>query len=252
MAESKSALLYRNTVVVSSETHAQWSIEAEGGSYEFARDVGFVPLTTPEFEKAAHDYPIVFVEDEDAIRPCVILGYEQDQNLFVDVNGVWVDSYVPAFVRRYPFIFGSDTGRESMTLVMDSSYAGFNQEGRGERLFLSGGGRTAYLERLLEFLQQYQAETKRSAELSAELKRLEVLEPVQAQVSLDSGQQLSLGGFSTVNRDRLRALPASELKTLAQTDWLELIYVHLFSLANFATLMNRLAKRDAVVKQSDE
>jgi hypothetical protein len=76
---------------------------------------------------------------------------------------------------------------------------------------------------------------------------LDLLEPVTAQVSLATGEQLTLGGFSTVNRDRLRALPPEKLSELAQDDWLELIYIHLFSLANFADLMDRFARRQGAV-----
>jgi hypothetical protein len=246
---AKSALLYSATVPVSHETHLDWCVDGSGG-YAFARGVNFLPITTPEFEQAAASYPIVFIEEKDAIRPVSILGFEQDQNLFVGSDGRWDAAYIPAFARRYPFIFATMAGRDSLGLCIDEAYSGVNQAGRGERLFLSGGGRSPYLNRTLEFLQQYQSETVRSAELAGQLRELDLLEPAQAQVSLSTGQQMSLGGFLTVNRDRLRALDGAKLKELARVDWLELIYIHLFSLANFAALMDRMATRSDAAEQS--
>ena len=77
--------------------------------------------------------------------------------------------------------------------------------------------------------------------LTKRLEELEVLEDIQAQVSLTTGEQISLGGVAAVNRDRLRALAPDVLHELAQDDWLELIYIHLVSLANFSSLMDRFA-----------
>ncbi|MEM7504647.1 MAG: SapC family protein [Pseudomonadota bacterium] len=241
---TKVALFYSNTTPLSAESHGNWSL-VPPTRFGFAAAANSVPLATPEFEKAARYYPIVFVPEGDAMRACAILGYTQEQNLFVDSDGRWDAEYIPAFVRRYPFVFATTEGRDALTLCVDDSYAGFNQEGDGEPLFLAGGGRSGYLEQTLTFLQQYQAELGRTAELAERLVKLEVLEEVQAQVSLETGQQLSLKGFSAVNRDRLRALSGDALRDLAADDWLELIYIHLFSLGNFAQLMDRLATRRA-------
>ncbi len=240
---AKSALFYEHTVPVSSEAHQDWSLDPSAG-FAFAKDVAFVPVTTTEFEKAAWTYPLVFVHEGDSVTPCAIMGYRHAENLFVDEQGQWTADYVPACVRRYPFIFATAHGRDTLTLCLDDTYPGFNQDGRGEALFMLGGAKSAFLDGRLAFLQQFQAEQMRSVELAGELAALDLLEPVTAQVSLDSGQQLTLAGFSTVNRDRLRALPPEKLRELAQDDWLELIYIHLFSLANFAGLMDRFAQRE--------
>ena len=72
---------------------------------------------------------------------------------------------------------------------------------------------------------------------------LEILEPMQAQFTLAGGVQRSLAGFLAINRDKLKALPADQLVALAQTDDLELAYMHLQSLNNFILVAERSAKR---------
>ena len=74
------------------------------------------------------------------------------------------------------------------------------------------------------------------------MEELDVLEPMQAQVELTSGERYSLGGFMAVNRAKLKAVSGEKLAELAKTDELELIYLHLQSMRNFTALRDRLAR----------
>jgi hypothetical protein len=77
--------------------------------------------------------------------------------------------------------------------------------------------------------------------LCKKIRELDLLEPMQAQVEMASGGRLALGGFMAVSRQKLRALPGEALAKLAQTDELELLYLHLYSMRNFVNLRDRLA-----------
>ena len=59
------------------------------------------------------------------------------------------------------------------------------------------------------------------------------------QVTMPTGENVKLGGFLGVSRDRLRALGEEALATLAKTDELELIYLHLYSMRNFNEVKDR-------------
>ncbi len=72
------------------------------------------------------------------------------------------------------------------------------------------------------------------------MKELGLLEPMQAQVTIDGGKRLSLSGFMAINKETLKALPGDKLVELIKTDELELIYLHLQSLRNFEQLRDRL------------
>jgi len=54
------------------------------------------------------------------------------------------------------------------------------------------------------------------------------------------GGKFTLGGFLGVNRAKLRALDGEALATLAKTDELELLYLHLYSMRNFDEVKDRL------------
>jgi hypothetical protein len=63
---------------------------------------------------------------------------------------------------------------------------------------------------------------------------------MRAQIALDSGERMSLTGFSAVDRARLKTLSANVLADLAKSDELELVYAHLSSMRNFAGMKERL------------
>ncbi len=72
-----------------------------------------------------------------------------------------------------------------MTLCIDESCAGFNQEGRRQRLFSDDGKPTPYLGEMLKFLQQYQLEFSRTQAFCKKLSDLKLLEPMQARLNLE-------------------------------------------------------------------
>ena len=144
-------------------------------------------------------------------------------------------------MRRYPFVFSTSPDGKTFTLCIDEAFPGFNQEGRGARLFDAERKPSAYVANVLKFLEQYQIEFRRTQAFCKKLKELDLLEPMRAQASLKSGEQLALTGFMAVNRERLKALPADKLGELARTDELELLYLHLQSMRNFSAMGERLA-----------
>lgn len=235
-------LIYKTAVPVTRGRHGAWYLETTP-SYAFSRQINSVPLMAVEFPQAAADYAIVFAGVDQEYLPAVILGVRGDENLFIDRNGAWAASYVPAFVRRYPFVFSQSGDR--FVLCVDEAFRGFNQEGRGQRLFDEAGKPSEYVDRILKFLQEYQAQFLRTQYFCSRLRQLDLLEPMQAQVTTDAGRKLSLSGFMAINRTKLKELSAETLAELVKTDELELIYLHLHSLRNIDRLRERLAQAEA-------
>jgi hypothetical protein len=148
------------------------------------------------------------------------------RTLYLSEKGAWQAKYIPAFVRRYPFVFSSSDDGKNFTLCIDERFAGCNREGRGQPLFASDGKPSAYTENVLKFLQEYQAQFQRTQVFCRKLSEHKLLEPMQAQVTTQKGDKLSLSGFKAINRDRLKKLAPDALAQLASTDELELVYLH--------------------------
>jgi hypothetical protein len=243
-------LIYESAVPVSQVRHGNWSVEV-GTDYSFSRAVNSVPLMAVEFPNAAAEYAIVFAGTADVVMPAAILGMRADENLYLSPDGSWLARYVPAFVRRYPFVFSSNDEGKRFTLCIDEKYRGCNQEERGERLFTPEEKPTPYVDNVLKFLQQYQLEFRRTQAFCRKLKDLNLLEPMRAQVDIKGGQRMLLTGFSAVSRARLKTLSSTVLAELAQADDLELIYTHLISIRNFGGMRERLARTSTWVAASD-
>jgi hypothetical protein len=236
---TKQLLIYESAVPVSAARHANVSLEA-AADYAFSAGINAVPLMGVEFERAAAEYAIVFTQAGDVVMPAAVLGVRADQNLYLSSDRKWQADYIPAFIRRYPFVFSSSADGNTLTLCIDESHPGVNSQGRGERLFGADGKPTPYVERVLKFLQEYQANFERTRQFGRRIHELGLLEPMQAEVTTPKGEKLSLNGFLSVSRDKLRALDGETLATLARTDELELLYLQLHSLHNFNDVKDRL------------
>jgi hypothetical protein len=231
-------LFYETAVPLSLARHGDWAIEPR--DYSFSQAINSVPLTTIEFPAAAAEYSIVFAGQSGALMPVAILGVRPAQNLFVTADGKWDAKYVPAFVRRYPFVFASADQGKSFTLCIDEAFAGFNREGRGKPLFNGDKKASPYTENVLKFVKGYQVEFQRTQEFCRLLEQLDLLQPMQAQIQAKEGDRMSLGGFQAVDRAKLKALPPAKLAELARSDALESIFLHLQSMRNFSLVRGRL------------
>jgi hypothetical protein len=238
-------LIYRTAVPVNRGRHADCYVEM-GDDYTFSSETNSVPLMAVEFPQASSEYAIVFAGSDGEIMPAVILGVRGNENLFVS-KSAWGAKYIPAFVRRYPFVF-SRSG-DKFLLCVDEEFQGFNREGRGRKLFTDEGNPSDYVENVLKFLQEYQTQFLRTQAFCKKIQELDLLEPMQAQVTMDSGRRLSLGGFLAVSRTKLKELSGEKLAELAKTDELELLYLHLQSMRNFDGLRHRL---DVVITTEQE
>jgi hypothetical protein len=234
-------LFYENVAPVSPQRHGDLSIER--ADFGFAANVNSVPLMAVEMTAAASEYTIVFAGNKEAVAPVVILGLEGTKNQYVDKDGKWTADYIPAFVRRYPFVFSQQDN--TYTLCVDESWTGCNKDGKGDRLFDDKGERTEYLSRMLKFLEESQAHFVRTQTYCKHLMEMDLLEPMKADFTLPGGEKKSLGGFMAVNRDKLRKLAPEKLAELAKTDELELTYIHLLSMNNFRRVLERTAKANA-------
>ena len=238
---TKQLLIYEAVEPLNNRAHAELAYKAVE-RYDFAREVTSVPLVTGEFLAAAGEFAVVFAPGTEASMPVALFGVTAGSNAFVGAEGQWLAQYVPAFLRRWPFVFSTDTVGETLTLCIDPTAPGFNREGRGERLFDSDGVATGYTNQMLEFLKEYQAQHLRTQAFCKRLRDLDLLQNVEARIPLPGQPAHTLTGFQVVNREKLKALPAETLEPMFRSDELELIYAHLSSLRNLDRLRERAAQ----------
>ena len=232
-------LFYKSIVPLSKERHGNLYVKPPE-NFKHAREANSIYITAVEFPKASREYPIVFGKDKDgALFPVVLLGLQINQNLFVNNGGKWLADYIPAYVRRYPFILAADqNNREKFTVCLDEAYAGFNNNRKGQQLFDDAGNETETLKQTITFLREFQNQVQLTTLFCNKISELGIIESMQARIEKD-GKQTALGSFMCVNRQRLKDLPPEKMTELVRTDMMELIYAHLASLNNIEKLLRK-------------
>jgi len=242
----KQLLFYDLITPVSSTRHRAWSVKPFH-KFSFASKANSVPLMAVEFVAAAHEFPIVFTLDDNKVAmPLVVLAFDVDRSLYVKPDGSWDAKYVPAFIRRYPFIFSASDDGQTLTLCIDEAYEGLDRDKKdGQRLFADDGARTPYLEHILEFVNEYQGEHQRTVAYGKILGELDILQASEAKFAFNDGKEHALRGFYCVSREKLKRLDPEKLQQIFANDLLELIYLHLYSLRNFEGLILRSTTEQA-------
>jgi hypothetical protein len=234
-------LFYENPVALHPQTLAGVSL-ADPLDYGFARDTNIIPISLNEIPLAAQAYPVAFTI-EGGVRPVAVVGLRDDENLFVDRRGAWADSaYVPAYVRRYPFILGEEPGGEFVTLCIDHCPRVLAANGAGKPLF-QGDEPTRLVKTAFEFCQSYRAMEAATSPFIEALIAHDLLDARVATISLPDAGQVKLAGFATIDEARLRTLPDEVFLEFRRQGWLKAVYAQLQSTLNWNALADRLVNR---------
>ena len=208
------------------------------------RGLGALPLSFSEFTPALRDYPVTFISGDQG-RSFIVMalfGVEPRQNLFVGADGQWDSAcYLPAYVRRHPFCMTrvSVDGKEQNERVACVEKSALAAD--GSALFDAQGRELPAWQAQSKLLFEFENDLARTDDMTRRLADLQVLEPFTAQATPTGEQPLTLTGMHRVSEEKLHALPADTLKTLAQNGVLARCYLHLLSLGNFQRLLDRRA-----------
>jgi hypothetical protein len=224
---------YRDPVPLEPKRHARFGIRPRTG-YGFARDTNGIMLTGSEMALAARTYPIAFAGTERTI-PFAIVGLRDKENLFVDAEGKWRDdAYVPAYVRRYPFIFSETPSENRLLLCVDEAAEAIERESQ-QPLFVDDKPSPALTE-ILRFCESFQVQYEDTRKFGEWLDGSGLLEERTARAELPTGQVLTMSGFRLINPEKLRSLTDPQVLELHKRGWLPLLHFHLQSLANWGLL----------------
>ncbi|MGL3823610.1 SapC family protein [Sphingopyxis sp. R3-92] len=230
--ETRFPLFYRQPELLTAAQHAD--LRLRPGGYGFARDANAIPLTVIEFGAAMRHYPVVFAAGDGF--PVAILGLDR-RNGFVDGEAWAPGCYVPAYARRYPFVF-VDRSQDSFVLAIDRAAPHFAGDDEGAALF-SDGKPTEVVDNILTFCRDFHGAHIQTDAFVEALLAQELLVDQHADARLDSGQALMLRGFKIVDRAKFDALPDALVLEWHRKGWLALIHFHFLSLDRFADLLAR-------------
>lgn len=223
-------LFYKELQPLSSNLHANWKSRRVESAPFFAQNHA-VPLTIEEFVFAQRHYPIVFSSGTPSV-PLALMGLNEGVNVFTDDNGLPTrDIYVPAYVRRYPFMLARlRQESDELSLCFDSTAGVIGDFEDGDPLF-EGTEPSASVKATLEFCEQFEQAGARTGLFVEELIQNKLLIDGEVTIQPDGGgQPFVYRGFQMVSEERLRDLRGDVLRKMTQSGMMALIFAHLFSL----------------------
>lgn len=242
-------LFYKKPVPLNKNDHKDKKISSAGRTFTFAGQTNSVIVAGVEFSEAAKEYPIVFAQAGDNVIPVALLGLRNEENLFVQPDGSWDAQYIPAFVRRYPFVL-AETGEAGQRAVcIDEAYEGFNDT-EGEALF-EGEETTPILQQAMDFLEEYQKQYVRTEAFVKRLRDNDLLMQLNAKVDLEDGQQFGLTGLMAIDERKLLQLDDEKALTLFRSGELSWVYCHLMSLGCMGRMVGRISQKKAAPATQD-
>ncbi|MEM7426787.1 MAG: SapC family protein [Pseudomonadota bacterium] len=231
-------IFYSQPEVLDSERHAGLELKPVK-SYEFTRSVNAIPITAAEFPAVARDYPIVFTTGENP-GAIAIVGLRRDENLMLDKKGSWLKgTYVPAYVRRYPFIFLRSSEGDQFALCIDRAS---KQVVKGSKAPLFEGKELGEVTKnALEFCKAFQQQHMATEKVAEILREHDLLSQNQGRFNLPDGRSVAITDFMTVDEKKFNALSDEAFIAIRKSGALPPIYCHLISMGSWQRLVERFA-----------
>jgi hypothetical protein len=231
-------LLYNDIAPLSSTMHAGWKLHAANGA-DFLRTVHAVPLLADEIVAAHWHYPIVFAAGPESV-PLALMGLNEGVNTFVDENGMFPDNvYVPAYVRRYPFMLARlRPDSEDLSLCFDPTAGMIGAFDEGEALF-DGTDPSERTKGILDFCQSFEQASLATAAFVRELGEQKLLMEGEFTVQPPDAQPYVYRGFQMISEEALKNLRGDVARKWIQSGALGLVYAHLFSLNRMSDIFAR-------------
>ncbi|MDH3371751.1 MAG: SapC family protein [Gammaproteobacteria bacterium] len=239
------------TKILNNIDHKDLKVDARPNK-RYGDYVNRAAVLTTEYSDLHKQFPILIYKSDETqeLASHAILGFDKDENLFIE-NNEWQTQWVPATLARGPFSIGyrsrEERGEESTeTLIMvdeENPRCGVDD---GEAIFLEFGGETPYLEYVRKVLKTVETGLHVDKLFFGLLQELDLLEPVSIKITLTAEKAVDFNGYHTINRNKLANLDGDSLQKLNAAGVLGLIFFIISSLDNFEKMIALKSARSSV------
>lgn len=213
--------------------------------FGFAAALASVPISVTEIVEISRYYPIAF-SGESPLLPVALLSLEEGRNFYLDGEGKWIVPYIPAHVRRYPFILGATDQPEKFTVMADMDAPHFSSA-EGEPLYDENGNKSPALQHATNFLSLYQQELAATQKLLEPLTASGIITTQRIDMTGADGQKASFEGIHSIDQKKMLELDDATLAGWVRNGLMGVVYAHGSSLKNL-NLLAELQKQKAQAK----
>ena len=235
-------LFYKQPEPLSADKHGGLGVIKIDQPFGFLREAHAIPVTVTEFGMAAACYPVIFVGDDKT--PITVMGIRQGHNLYVTDEGfVETDHYVPAFVRRYPFVFANDQEGDQLLLCIDREAPMVSNT--PDVAFFENGEASKFTNDAIEFCKEFERQRRATVDFVDIMGKFDLFEqktvafqPRDEQGN-EVGEQQKIADYWAVSEEKLNALTDEQFLELKNNGAIGAVYAHLVSLLNWPRVIQR-------------
>lgn len=235
-------LFYSKPEVLNPTAHGNLRVKAPE-HLKFSAKSNAIPIVAEEFLDCAGAYPIVFTQGPQP-STVAIVGLRDNENLYLDLKGRWLPGVpVPAYVRRYPFIFLELPEQDRLTLCIDRAAVNLAEGGTAGQALFENGEATEFAKTSLAFCEAFQKQLIATRAFGEALVQHNLLTPRNIDLNDRKGRRFSMSGFQVVDEQKFRELPDDIVLDWTKRGFITAIVAHFISLRRWPMLVERLQSR---------
>ncbi|WP_417492520.1 SapC family protein [Maricaulis sp.] len=234
--------LYKTVEPLNRTKHKTYGVKSIAQPFSFLKDWHFVPAIAGEFTVASGSYPIIFLGDKK--MPVLVMGLRQGTNVFVNADGQFdTDHYVPAYVRRYPFVSASNPMDQPSTVCVDVDAPFVVKKDPDVPFFNEEGEPTEYTSKAVEFVSAFENDAKITESFVERLTALDLFEQKNVRVADPNNPDntITVAEYWGVSDEKFANLPTEKLVEMHKNGDLLAISAHLISLQRWERIMRRVS-----------
>ena len=237
-ADPSLPMFYTQPEGLSVDRHAELAVRPSN-DYSFAAEANAIPLMAAEMPQAMRSYPVVFAGE--GKMPMALTGLKPGENAFIGEDGRWAPGhYIPAYVRRYPFVLAGDEADERLTLCIDRAAKSVTTtDNEGANPLFENGEPTELTQNAVKFCEEYQTMFNTTKAMVALIDKHGLLAEQTSKITLTDGETHNIAGFMGIDEAKLNALEDDAFLSLRKSGALGAIYCQLGSSNSWQALINQ-------------
>ncbi len=206
-----------------------------------------IPISAAEYAQSSASFPIVFVKnpDSDRFRSVAMLGLEVGENLYYQ-DEKWIGLSMPQSISMVPFSLGVDPDKENTLTAcvdLDSEFVG---EDKDLALFEEDGKDSEVFTNVQQALGRVFDNERMTESFIKELQENDLLQEIELNIALGSGEKKKLVGIFTINEDKIKNLPDDKVLDFHKRG----LFVPIYSMLGSLTQVNHLVQLRNRVSES--
>jgi len=232
--------MYKKLVVLDKNNHKDLRVKAMS-DLNFAKGTAFIPVVANEVTSVGSSFPVVFsTGKQPSLITLVSLGGE---SLAINPQGKWLSSYVPSFLRKYPFSLSSTQENPNQKIILIDEESDLVSTSEGNPLFTEESEQSPTLENAVKFLTFHENQTVITQNIVQAIVESGILEEREISVGEGEEKQVLVNGFSVIDREKLNALSDDILADWVRKGVMNMIEAHIQSLEHIETLFKLAQQR---------